>query len=78
MRVLSWKTTARSESERGGRGDSFLPAPPGWWAASAARPSPEHGGCDPKDCELRLSRLKPGESPVEGRRGTDAQIVLWT
>ena len=33
---------------------------------------------DPKDGELCLSRLKPGETLVEGRIGTDVQIVRIT
>ena len=30
---------------------------------------------DPKDGELYLSRVKPGETLVEARSGTDVQIV---
>jgi len=33
---------------------------------------------DPKDCDLCVRRLKPGESPVEGRRDVDVQIALVT
>jgi hypothetical protein len=33
---------------------------------------------DPKDGELCLCRLKPGETLVEGRSGTDVQIVRQT
>jgi hypothetical protein len=33
---------------------------------------------DPKDGELCLSRVKPGETLVEARRDTDVQIVRWT
>ena len=33
---------------------------------------------DPKDGELCLSRLKPGETLVEGRSDTDVQIVRLT
>jgi hypothetical protein len=33
---------------------------------------------DPKDGELCLCRLKPGETLVEGRSGTDVQIVRKT
>ena len=33
---------------------------------------------DPKDGELCLSRLKPGETLVEGRSDTDVQIVRHT
>ncbi len=38
----------------------------------------EHSCYDPKDDELRLSTLKPGETLVEGDRATDVQIVLQT
>ncbi len=36
-------------------------------------------GSDPKDGELCLGRLKPGEIPVEGRRCVDVQItcMIW-
>ena len=33
---------------------------------------------DPKDGELCLSRMKPGETLVEVRSGTDVQIVRRT
>ena len=40
----------------------------------------EHTWWDPKDGELCLSRVKPGETLVEARSGTDVQIVrrTWT
>jgi len=38
----------------------------------------ERNGGDPKDGDLCLSRLKPGEILVEGRRGSDVQIDLKT
>ena len=38
----------------------------------------ERNGGDPKDGDLCLSRLKPGEILVEGRRGSDVQIDLQT
>ena len=38
----------------------------------------EHVCWDPKDGELCLCRLKPGETLVEDRRDTDVQIVLQT
>ena len=34
----------------------------------------ERNGGDTKDGDLCLSRLKPGEILVEGRRGSDVQI----
>ena len=38
----------------------------------------EHICWDPKDGELCLCRMKPGETLVEVRRDTDVQIVLQT
>ena len=35
----------------------------------------EHARRDPKDGELCLRRVKPGETLVEARSGTDVQIV---
>lgn len=35
----------------------------------------EHYGVSPKGGDLCEQRLKPSESLVEGRRGTDVQIV---
>ena len=49
--------------------------PPG---VSDSRLAQEHIWYDPKDDELRLSTLKPGETLVEGGRATDVQIVLQT
>ena len=37
-----------------------------------------HTGSDPKDGELCVSRVKPGETLVEARSGTDVQIVRQT
>jgi len=34
----------------------------------------EHTCCDPKDSELYLGRLKPEETLVEDRSGSDVQI----
>ena len=39
---------------------------------------PEHICRDPKDGELCLSRVKPGETLVEARSDTDVQIVRLT
>ena len=36
---------------------------------------PERICWDPKDCELCLHRVRPGESLVEARSDTDVQIV---
>jgi hypothetical protein len=38
----------------------------------------EHTSYDPKGGELYLCRVKPGETLVEARRGTDVQIVRPT
>ena len=38
----------------------------------------EYIGWDPKDGELCLSRVKPGETLVEARSDTDVQIVRLT
>jgi hypothetical protein len=38
----------------------------------------EHVGSDPKDGELYLSRVKPGEILVVARSDTDVQIVRQT
>ena len=38
----------------------------------------EHICLDPKDGELCLSRVKPGETLVEARSDTDVQIVRLT
>ncbi len=35
----------------------------------------EHRRCDPKDGDLFLSRMKPGETRVEVRRDADVQIA---
>jgi len=39
----------------------------------------EHSCWDPKDGDLCLNRVKPGETLVEARSGTDVQIVrlIW-
>ena len=51
-------------------------------ARNAGRPGtrydPEHTCRDPKDGELCLSRMKPGETLVEVRSDTDVQIVRLT
>jgi len=38
----------------------------------------EHIRCDPKDGELCLSRVKPGETLVEARSGSNVQIDRQT
>ena len=43
---------------------------------SGERSECEHICWDPKDGELCLGRMKPGETLVEVRRGSDVQIDL--
>ena len=50
-------------------------APPG---LSSERYMVEPIRYDPKDGELYLSRVKPGETLVEARHDTDVQIVRQT
>ena len=45
---------------------------------SGERSECEHICWDPKDGELCLSRVKPGETLVEARSDTDVQIVRQT
>ena len=51
--------------------------PDGGALAQSSRQS-EQRCRDPKDGELCLGRVKPGETLVEARRDTDVQIVRWT
>ena len=46
---------------------------------ACSRLEPERVRWDPKDGELCLSRVKPGETLVEARSDTDVQIVrqIW-
>ena len=76
LRVFGWKTRARNESEswdlcRGGhrRPDQTF------CDGSAV----EHVCWDPKDGELCLNRVKPEETLVEARSGSDVQIdrQIW-
>ncbi|KAI3642086.1 hypothetical protein MP228_011641 [Amoeboaphelidium protococcarum] len=76
MQVLELQTLARNESER-------------WWDLSRVHHRPiwifnerfesKHICWDPKDGELCLNRVKPEETLVEARSGTDVQIVrqIW-
>jgi hypothetical protein len=78
VQVRGCKTFKRSESNRYDRpllgvgqyrpGDSI-----------AESPASEHPDYDPKDCELYLGRMKPGESLVEVRNNADVQIAcqIW-
>jgi hypothetical protein len=56
-----------------------------WFSVSASpgcffceRFEAEHSRYDPKDGELYLRRVKPGETLVEALSGTDVQIVRLT
>ena len=69
VRVQGWQTPVRNESDSG------------WTFAQSAglNPSGERSGCehtcwDPKDGELCLNRVKPGETLVEARSDSDVQI----
>lgn len=46
--------------------------------ASAEGPEYEQQRLDPKDCELCLCRVKPEETLVEARSGSDVQIDRQT
>lgn len=75
MRVYGWQTHMRNESNSGRT----------FWALSAGQyPSGERSECehtcwDPKDGELCLNRVKPRETAVEARSGSDVQIdrQIW-
>ncbi len=75
MRVQGWQTPVRNESDSGWT----------FWAQSAGlNPSGERSECehtcwDPKDGELCLNRVKPGETLVEARSDSDVQIdrQIW-
>jgi hypothetical protein len=61
MRVIGWETRSRNEGEwcEGGGDDARNAGRPG------TRYDPEHTCRDPKDGELCLSKMKPGETLVE-------------
>ena len=74
MRVQGWQTPVRNESDSG------------WIFAQSAGHNPlgersecEHRCWDPKDGELCLNRVKPGETLVEARSDSDVQIdrQIW-
>ena len=75
MRVQGCQTPERNESNSGRT----------FWARSAGlNPSGERSECertcwDPKDGELCLNRVKPGETLVEARSDSDVQIdrQIW-
>jgi len=51
-----------------------VPASPGFFFCE--RYEVEHNRYDPKDGELYLRRVKPGETLVEARSGTDVQMII--
>ena len=55
-----------------------LGAPPARLVSIVGEAEQERTRWDPKDGELCLSRVKPGETLVEARSGTDVQIVRQT
>jgi hypothetical protein len=72
-------------NESVGEDSSSLRCQTVWFAVSASsgcffceRFETEHSRYDPKDGELYLRRVKPGETLVEARSGTDVQIVRLT
>ena len=75
MRVQGWKTCVRNESDSGGT----FGAPSAGLNPSGERSECEHTCWDPKDGELCLNRVKPGETLVEARSDSDVQIdrQIW-
>jgi hypothetical protein len=72
VRVQRWQTVVRSESER----CRCMPHRPSQGFARGIET--EHGCWDPKGGELYLGRVKPGETLVEARSGSDVQIDRQT
>ena len=77
LRVFGWKTRARSESEfcrDPCRGEHRRP-----YQTFCDGSAVEHACWDPKDGELCLNRVKPEETLVEARSGSDVQIdrQIW-
>ena len=56
----------------------MLGALPACLVFTASEAELEHTRWDPKDGELCLSRLRPGETLVEGRSDSDVQIDRQT
>ena len=84
MRVFGWKTLMRNES----KGLQLLLTKVGIFLSRGRHYRPidtcvgfesEHIRWDPKDGDLCLNRVKPGETLVEARSDTDVQIVrlIW-
>jgi hypothetical protein len=75
VRVQRWQTSVRNESDSGWN----LIAQSAGLNVSAERSEFEHTCWDPKDGELCLYRVKPGETLVEARSDSDVQIdrQIW-
>ena len=75
MRVQEWQTPVRNESDSGWN----LIAQSAGLNPSGERSECEHTCWDPKDGELCLNRVKPGETLVEARSDSDVQIdrQIW-
>lgn len=60
-------------------GPSGLGAPPARLVRAVGEAEQERARWDPKDGELCLSRVKPGETLVEARSDSDVQIdrQIW-
>ncbi len=70
MRVQGWQTPVRNESNSGWN----VIAQSAGLNPSGERSECEHTCWDPKDGELCLNRVKPGETLVEARSDSDVQI----
>ncbi len=75
MRVQGWQTPVRNESDSGWT----ILAQSAGLNPSGERSECEHTCWDPKDGELCLNRVKPGETLVEARSDSDVQIdrQIW-
>ena len=70
MRVQGCQTSVRNESNSGW---NFIAQSAGL-NPSGERSECEHTCWDPKDGELCMNRVKPGETLVEARSDSDVQI----
>jgi hypothetical protein len=82
MRVLGWQTRVRNESEgvlRRPEVGRLRACTIDRSRSSGERFECEHACWDPKDGELCLNRVKPGETLVEARSDSDVQIdrQIW-
>ena len=78
MRVKGWQTPMRNESKSGVTLALGLDATSTGHDPPGERSECEHTCWDPKDGELCLSRMKPGETLVEVRSDSDVQIDRQT